>query len=88
MPNRSELQTTHDEQGRRIYRKGIMRQIRTAKRAEAETRNADSPERKRRSYWRERGFSRESDAARVVRQAVAEGNVISRTIIPDLADAA
>jgi hypothetical protein len=84
MPNRPEFQIrygTGKKQG--LRNTGAMKKVREAKRAEAELRNANSPERKRRSHWRGLGFVRESHAAQVVRKAVAEGNVISRTIIPD-----
>jgi hypothetical protein len=64
MPNRPELQNKQTSEFQRTYRKGIMRGVKSAKRAEAEERNAVSPERKRRKYWQALGFSRESDAAR------------------------
>ncbi len=85
MPNRSEYQIRYGT-GKKDGRPntGAKRAVRQAKRNEAERRNANSPEQKRRQYWRERGFLNESHAARVVKSAVAEGNVISKTIIPDL----
>lgn len=84
MPNRSEFQIQHDSLGRRISNKGVRHAVRFAKRVEAEERNSHTAPDKRRSYWRERGFTRESHAAAVVRNAVAEGNVISKTIIPEV----
>lgn len=85
MPNRPEFQKRYGT-GKKSSRPntGAMRLVREAKRTEAKQRNANTPAHKRRVHWRERGFLRESHAAQVVRQAVAEGNVISRTIIPDL----
>jgi hypothetical protein len=85
MPNRSELQTRYGT-GKKNGRPntGALRAVREAKRTEAELRNENSPERKRRAYWRALGLIRESHAAQVVRKAVDEGNVISKTIIPDL----
>lgn len=89
MPNRPEFQIrygTGRKQG--LHNTGAKKKVREQKRLEAELRNANSPERKRRSHWRALGFLRESHAAQVVRKAVAEGNVISRTIIPDMDQAA
>lgn len=85
MANRPEFQRHVDADGRKLYRKGLRRQVRATKRMEADVRNSVSAPDKRRSFWRERGFSRQSEAARIVRGAVAEGTVISRTIIPDVA---
>lgn len=84
MPNRAEFQKRYGT-GKKSGRPntGAQRLVKEAKRHEAEIRNANSPERKRRAYWRALGFDRESHAAQVVRQAVDEGNVISKTIIPD-----
>jgi hypothetical protein len=80
MPNRPELQNKQTSEFQRTYRKGIMRVVKSTKRAEAENRNAKSPERKRRKYWQALGFSRESDAARIVRQTVDESNKISSDV--------
>jgi len=85
MPNRAEFQKRYGT-GKKDGRPntGAMRTVRENKRAEAERRNANSPARKRRQFWRDLGFTRESHAAEVVRKAVAEGTVISKTIIPDM----
>jgi hypothetical protein len=83
MANRPELQGKR--KGDRVYRKGIMRSIREARREEAIDRDKRTAPDKRRSYWRELGFTRQSEAARIVKGAVAEGTVISRTIVPDVA---
>lgn len=84
MPNRIELQnkgkgysknpTTGKSQGPGTTHKGIAREIREAKRTEAETRNADTVTDKRRSFWRERGFTRQSQAASLVTRTVSEVN--------------
>jgi hypothetical protein len=47
-----------------------MRQIRDSKRTEAELRNEDTVPDKRRSFWRERGFIRQSQAASVIKGVV------------------
>jgi len=83
MPNRPELQPVSDPDIK-VFRHGISRQIRAAKKAEAEERNLRTHPDKRRAHWRALGFSRESVAAHFVRKAVAEGTVISKTIIPDM----
>ena len=85
MPNRSEFQTRHGT-GKKQDRPntGAMQLVKAAKNSEAWDRNLRTPEIKRRQHWRDLGFTRESHAARVIREAVAQGNVISKTIIPDL----
>lgn len=70
MPNRIEL----ENKPRRPYLRGIRRDIRSAKRAEAEERNSNTSPDKRRAYWRERGFTRQSQAAGLVASTVAECN--------------
>lgn len=85
MPNRREFQQrygTGKKNGQ--LNTGALRKVRAAKRAEAEERNRNSAPERRRSYWRARGFTSESHARRCVEQAVNEGHVISRTIVPDL----
>jgi hypothetical protein len=69
MPNRMELDYTQDGD-RQQYRKGIMRNIRETKRAEAEERNQHTVPDKRRAFWRERGFSRQSQAAATIKGVV------------------
>lgn len=80
MPNRPELQTRYDSLGRRISNKGAMRTVRANKRAEAEARNAQTPEDRRRTYWRALGFDRQSHAARVIARTVAEANQIAEDV--------
>lgn len=84
MPNRPELQNkgtgfhknplNGQSQGPGTSHKGISREIRAAKREEAEERNADTPFDRKRSYWRERGFIRQSQAASLVTTTVADIN--------------
>jgi len=93
MPNRIELQDKgqgyHKDQysgkaqGPGTSHKGISRTIRNAKRQEAEARNSHTHPDNRRVHWKAQGFARKSEAARIIRQAVAEGTVISKTIIPE-----
>jgi len=54
--------------------KGVSRTIRANKRTEAEIRNESTEPDKRRSFWRERGFSRQSQAASLVTSTVSEIN--------------
>lgn len=54
--------------------KGSARIIRVAKRSEAEIRNQNSQPDKRRAFWRERGFTRQSQAANLVKGTVGEIN--------------
>lgn len=58
----------------RLDGKGSARLVRLAKREEAETRNSHTAPDKRRSYWRELGFTRQSQAASLVASTVAECN--------------
>lgn len=55
-------------------RVGTQREIRKYKHEEAEERNKNSAPDKRRAYWRERGFSRQSEAARLILNTVTEIN--------------
>ena len=80
MPNRPELITLRDNFGRKLSNKRASREIKAAKRNEAVERNANTHPRKRRKYWQSLGFSRESDAARVVRETVVEGNKIANDV--------
>jgi hypothetical protein len=58
----------------RLDGKGSARLVRTAKREEAETRNSRTAPDKRRQYWRDRGFIRQSQAANLVASTVADCN--------------
>lgn len=59
---------------------GTRREIRAAKRKEAETRNEKTHPDNRRAHWKAQGFSRKSVAARIVKLTVAEANVIANRI--------
>lgn len=104
MSNRPELQnkgkglskspTTGKAQGPGTSHKGISRQIRENKRTEAEERNSNTPEDRTRAFWKARGFSRQSQAARLVTSTVAEINSLAAAnhqrsedwpMVPDLA---
>jgi hypothetical protein len=74
MPNRPELKTATDSFDRVVSHKGIARVIRENKRTEAEIRNQATVPDKRRSFWRERGFTRQSQAASLVTSTVSEVN--------------
>lgn len=80
MPNRSELDEQEDNLGRRVSHKGIMRLIRQRKREEAEERNRNSAPDSRRQFWRDRGFSRKSDAVKIIKQTVSDANKIANVI--------
>jgi hypothetical protein len=67
MANRSELQGTN-------FHKGIARVIRANKRMEADVRNSVSAPDRRRAFWRERGFTRQSHARQVIYGTVADIN--------------
>jgi hypothetical protein len=73
MPNRKEYHRNPDAD-RRESHKGIARQIKVAKRIEAELRNEETVPDKRRSFWRERGFSRQSQAASLIKGVVVLTN--------------
>jgi hypothetical protein len=88
MPNRFELQDkgqgfrknplTGHSIGPGTSHKGISRAIRDHKHSEAETRNANTAPDRKRSFWRERGFTRQSQAANLVAGTVAEVNEQAR----------
>jgi hypothetical protein len=67
MANRPELQNE-------LHHRGIRREIRNAKRAEAEERSKHTAPVNCRAYWKERGFRRESDARRTVWDTVFDIN--------------
>lgn len=73
MANRPEHQH-NPEADRRISHKGVSRLVRENKRNEAELRNEETVDDKRRSFWRERGFVRQSHAAILVHGTVTEIN--------------
>lgn len=58
----------------RLDGKGSARKVKLYKRAEAEDRNARTPDSKRRSYWRSLGFKRQSHAERLVLNTVTDVN--------------
>lgn len=59
---------------------GTRREIRAAKRKEAETRNEKTHPDNRRVHWKAQGFSRKSVAARIIRETVAEGNRMAEAV--------
>lgn len=72
MANRSEHQRSFESPN--SFHKGIMREVRLAKRQEAEERNSHTAPDKRRAFWRDRGFARQSQAASLVKGTVLEIN--------------
>jgi hypothetical protein len=84
MPNRPEVQNkgqgyrknpnTGQAMGPGTSHKGVSRQIRENKRTEAEIRNEHTDPYKRRSFWREYGFTRQSQAANIVTSTVCDVN--------------
>lgn len=73
MPNRPEFQVSYPRANGALN-KGVARLVRANKRAEAEERNENTVADKRRGFWRERGFSRQSQAASLVTSTVASVN--------------
>lgn len=57
--------------------RGISRTIRENKRAEAFQRDKHTHPEKRKAFWRERGFTSQSHAARVIGLTVLDANEIS-----------
>jgi hypothetical protein len=78
MANRPEHQRSFESP--HASHKGISRVVRANKRAEAKQRQANSASDKRRSFWRERGFARQSQCARAVKDAVTEANQLTEAM--------
>lgn len=74
MPNRPEYQINYPRAAKGALNKGVLRTVRANKRAEAEERNANTVPDKRRAFWRERGFTRQSHAASVIKGVVVLTN--------------
>jgi hypothetical protein len=74
MPNRPEFQITYPKAAKGALNKGVLRTVRANKRAEAEERNTHTVPDKRRAFWRERGFNRQSHAASVIKGVVVLTN--------------
>lgn len=66
--------STGEAMGPGTSHKGVSRTIKANKRTEAEERNEKTVPDKRRAFWRERGFNRQSQAAALVAGTVADVN--------------
>lgn len=72
MPNRPEFNA--------LRNKGAARIVRLNKRMEAEERNQQTVPDKRRAFWKERGFIRQSHAASVIKNVVVLTNAQAKQL--------
>jgi hypothetical protein len=72
MANRPEHQRSFESPN--TSHRGVSRIVRLQKRLEAEHRNATSVPDRRRQFWRDRGFTNQSHAARAVLDTVSDCN--------------